>query len=458
MSPEVAIGLPRLGTLTRRRLLAVIAGMAAPVVLANISQTLMGLVDTIMVGRLGEAPLAAVGVATLLFSATAMSIKAVEVAVQTYTARRVGEGRDDEVGAVLATGLTAAWLAGLVFMAVGMTWPGLLMNWVAADETMRELGTDYVRWRYAGMLPLLLYFLVKAMFDGIGWTRIGMWTGIGMNLLNVLLNWMLIFGKLGAPVMGVQGAALASTLSAAVAALVITGWALRPVIRKRFRLFCRTNFQPRLIRPFLQIAWPPAVQTLGIVIAFLMFYWILGRISVLAVAAGNVVMRIAALSFMPGYGVGAAVQTLVGQSLGRNDIPGARRAAWGGVGLAVILMGAFGVVFLLIPGTLLRAFSDSPELIAAGKPILRIMGLVQVIDAVGLTLAGALRGAGATRAVMVADIVTGFGLLPPLAYLFGVVLDGGLLGAWYGLLIWFTLYAAGLTVMFLRGNWEKVRI
>jgi len=83
---------------------------------------------------------------------------------------------------------------------------------------------------------------------------------------------------------------------------------------------------------------------------------------------------------------------------------------------------------------------------------------VQVIDAVGLTLAGALRGAGATRAVMLADILTGFGLLPPLAYLFGVVLDGGLLGAWYGLLIWFTLYAAGLTVMFLRGSWEKVRI
>ena len=91
MSPEHAAELPRLGTLNRRRLLAVIAGMAAPVVLANISQTLMGLVDTLMVGRLGEAPLAAVGVATLLFSATAMSIKAVEVAVQTYTARRVGE-------------------------------------------------------------------------------------------------------------------------------------------------------------------------------------------------------------------------------------------------------------------------------------------------------------------------------------------------------------------------------
>lgn len=447
-----------LGTMNRRRLLAVIAGMATPVVLAQLSQTLMGLVDMVMVGRLGAGALAAVGVATLLFSATAMSLKAVEVAVQTYTARRVGEGRDDEVGAVLATGLTAAWLAGAVFMVVGMVWPRTLMGWVAADSAMHDMGADYCRWRYAGMLPLLLFFLVKSMFDGIGWTRVGMWTGMGMNLLNVLLNWLLIFGKLGLPALGVRGAALGSTLSAALAAVAITLWALRPVIRKRFRLFCRTNFQPALVKPFLRIAWPPALQTLGIVVAFLAFYWILGRISVLAVATGNVVMRIAALSFMPGYGVGAAVQTLVGQSLGRGDPRGARRAAWGGVGLAMVVMGLFGVAFVWIPGTLLRGFSDSPDLIAAGIPILRIMGLVQLVDAVGLTLAGALRGAGATRAVMMADVIAGFGLLPPLAYLFGVVLGGGLLGAWIGLLIWFTLYATALSVMFLRGHWEEVRL
>jgi len=332
------------------------------------------------------------------------------------------------------------------------------MSWTATDREMLDLGAAYCRWRYAGMLPLLLFFLVKAMFDGIGWTRVGMWVGMGMNVLNVALNWVLIFGKLGLPALGVQGAALASTVSAVIAAVAVTFWALRPVIRKRFRIFCRSNFQPRLIVPFLRIAWPPAVQTLGIVVAVLIFYWILGRISLLALAAGNVVMRIAALSFMPGYGVAAAVQTLVGQSLGRGDPAGARRAAWGGVGLAMLLMGAFGVAFVLIPGTLLRAFSDNPELIAAGIPVLRVMGLVQLIDAVGLTLSGALRGAGETRKVMLADVVTGFGLLPPLAYLFGIVLDGGLLGAWWGLLTWFTVYAAVLTVIFLRGRWEEVRI
>ena len=345
-----------------------------------------------------------------------------------------------------------------MFMLAGLLWPEALMRPVAASGPMQELGVQYLGWRYAGMLPLLLYFQFKAMFDGIGWTRVGMFTGIGMNLLNVALNWVLIFGHLGAPAMGVAGAALASTISATLAAAVIVAVALRAPIRKRFRLVCRSNLQPRLVRPFLALGWPPALQTLGIVIALLFFYWILGLISVVAVAAGNVVMRIAALSFMPGFGVGAAVQTLVGQCLGRGDLRGAKRASWGGVGLAVALMGAFGIVFLLMPGLLMRAFSNSPEVIAAGRPILRVMGLVQVIDAVGLTLAGALRGAGATRVVMLVDLVTAFGLLLPLAWLFGVVLGGGLLGAWWGLLTWFTVYALGMIAFFIKGDWQKIAI
>jgi putative MATE family efflux protein len=458
LCPEAAVALPRLGELSWRRLLPIIVGLATPIVLASLSQTLMGLVDTLMVGRLGEAALAAVGVSTLLFSATAMSIKSVDVAVQTYTAHRVGEGRDGEVGAVLATAVGLTFAVGTVFMLVGLLRPDALMRLVAVDETMLDLGTEYLRWRYAGMLPLLLYFQLKGMFDGIGWTRIGMVTGIGMNVLNAVLNWVLIFGKLGAPALGVVGAAVASTLSTATAALVILGCALWPRVRKRFRILRRDSIQPQLLRPFLALGWPPALQTLGIVLLFLIFYWILGRISVIAVAAGNVVMRIAALSFMPGIGVGAAVQTLVGQSLGRGDRRGARRAAWGGVGVSVAFMGAFGLVFLLAPGALIRAFSASADLEAAGVPILRVMGLVQVVDAVGLTLAGALRGAGATRAVMLVDLVTGFGLLPPLTYVFGIVLGGGLLGAWWALLTWFTVHAAGMMALFMKSRWREVRL
>ncbi|MGD9549114.1 MAG: MATE family efflux transporter [Candidatus Krumholzibacteriia bacterium] len=447
-----------LGEFSRRGLVGVIGRLAVPVVLANLSQTLMGLVDTLMVGRLGPTALAAVGLATLLFSALAMSLKHADVAAQTITARRIGEGRHQEVGAVLATAVTVTLGLGVVVMAVGLAWPGHLMRLVTADPDVRDLGIEYLRYRYAGILPLLVFFMVKAVTDGIGWTRIGMGVGIGMNLANIVLNWILIFGKLGAPAMGVGGAALASTLSAGLAAVVILGFVLRPAVRRRFRILHRGNFQARLIGPFVRLGWPPALQTLGNLLALLVFFLILGRISTLAVATGNVVLRMAAVSFMPGVGVGVALQTAVSQSLGRRDVRGARRATWIGVGLSVVFMGSLGLVFLLAPGFLMRLFSGSEDLVAAGIPILRLMGLVQVIDAVGLTLSGALRGAGVTRPVMIVDILTGFLMLPPLAYLFGVALGGGLMGAWLALMVWWSLYAVGMAFLFSRLKWHEVRV
>ena len=124
----------------------------------------------------------------------------------------------------------------------------------------------------------------------------------------------------------------------------------------------------------------------------------------------------------------------------------------------MLLMGAFGLAFLAVPEFFMRLFTSSPDLVAAGAPALRVLGLVQMIDAVGITLAGALRGAGATRVVMLVDVISGFGLLPPLAYLFGIVLEGGLLGTFLALLTWFTLYAIGMIWLYFRSNWERLEV
>lgn len=446
-----------LGALPRRSLAATITALAVPLVLTQLSQTLMGVVDTLMVGRLGGPSLAAIGLATLLFSLLAMSIKSVDVACQTFTAHRVGEGRDDQVGTILSTALTVVLVLGAAATWLGMRWPEGLMRLVARDPEVGRLGADYLYWRSVGLVPLLVFFQFKALGDGVGWTRVGMVVGLGMNLLNVGLNWLLIYGHAGLPAMGVAGAALASSLSAAVAAAALLVIYLRRGTRQRFRLLARGNFHRELVRPFLVMAWPPAVQAFGIVLALMAFYVILGGISTATLAVGAVVLRLASVSFMPGIGVGAAVQTVVGQALGAGDPLGARRAAWTGLGLSVLIMGAFGTVFVILPAPVLRLFAPDEALVRAGVPALRLIGLAQVIDAVGLTLAGALRGAGHTRAVMLVDVVAGLALMPPLAWLFGVGLSGGLLGATWALVTWFTLYAAGLLGLFLRPHWHEVR-
>lgn len=446
------------GAATRGGLVRALAHLALPVVLANVSQTLMGLVDTLMVGQLGAAPLAAVGIATLVFSAVASALKAYDVAVQTHTAHRVGEGRDGDVGPVLATGLTLALALGLIFTAAGMLWPHHALAPFTEDPDVRRLGVDYLRTRVPGMTAFMAFFILRGAFDGIGWTRVGMGVGIGMNVINAVLNWGLIFGRLGLPRLEVAGAGLASTLSSVAAVIALLGIALWPSVRHRFRLLRRDGLRRELVGPLTRTAWPAGVQALGALVAVLVFFAILGRISTVAVAAGNVVLRIAALSFMPAIGMGVAVQTAVGQALGGGDERRAVHSAWTGVGLSVIVMGAFGVVFLLVPGRLMGLFATDPAVVAAGTPILRLMGLVQIFDAVGLTLAGALRGAGATRVVMIVDIVAAWGLLLPVAWLFGVHLEGGLTGAWIGVLLWFFVYAVGMAWWFLRGDWRRSEV
>jgi multidrug resistance protein, MATE family len=435
-----------------------LSGLALPVVLANVSQTMMGLVDTLMVGQLGASSLAAVGVATLAFSAVASALKSFDVAVQTIVARRVGEGRDGEVGAVVVTGLALALVLGCVFTVIGMLWPDKAISLVSSDPEVRTLGVDYLMFRVPGMLAFMAFFILRGAFDGMGWTRIGMFAGIGMNVVNALLNWVLIFGQFGVEPLGVGGAGLASSLASVSAVIVLVMVALRTKTRQRFRMVAPGNLQKKLVRPLLTLAWPAAVQVIGALSAVLVFFAILGRISTIAVAAASVVFRIAALSFMPAIGMGVAVQTMVSQSLGRSEPDTAGRAAWTGVSLAMIVMGLFGIVFLAIPRTLMGFFATDPELVAAGTPILRMMGLVQIFDAVGLTLAGAVRGAGANRVVMTIDVVSAWMLFLPSAWYFGIYLDWGLSGAWIGVLTWFFSYALTMTVWFRRGTWRTYEV
>lgn len=448
----------QLGTLAWSRLLVRVARLAGPVVLASLAQTLMGLIDILMVGRLGTAPIAAVGLATLMFSVVATGLRSLDVAVQIFTARRDGQGRPQEVGGVLGTGLCLVLSAGLLVTLGGLRWPAVGLSLISPDPQVVSLGADYYALRILGLLPLLVYFLVRAVCDGLGKTRVGMVTGIGMNLLNVLLNWLLIFGNLGLPAMGVRGAALASTLASLAAAVVILLLALKPALRRRHGLFGRGMIRRELAPALLRVGWPPALQAICLIGGLLVFTVILAQISTVALAAGNIVMRLAALSLMAAIGVSVVVQTLVSRSLGAGDALGAWRSGLAGLIVATALMALFGLPMLLVPDLLLSAFAAEPPVVAAGREILRLTALFQMLAAVSLSFAGVLRGAGATAQVLVVEVATGLGFLLPATWLLAVALGGGLIWAWWTLAAWVALHAALMVRLFLGRSWLEVRI
>ncbi len=448
----------RLGALPWPRLLAFAARLAGPVILASLAQTLMGVVDTLMVGRLGTTAIAAVGIATLLFSVLATGLRSLDVAVQVLTARRDGAGRPAEVGSVLGTGLCLVLTAGALVTWCGLRWPAAGLALVSPDAQVIALGADYYAVRIVGLLPFLAYFVVRAVFDGLGRTGVGMVTGVGMNVLNVALNWALIFGNLGLPAMGVRGAALASTLASAAAAATIVAWTLRPSLRRRHGLWSRQPLRRDLALPLLRLGWPPALQAVSLIGGLMVFTMILAQISTVAVAAGNIVMRLAALSMMAAIGVGVVVQTLVSRSLGARDARGAWRSGLAGMALAAGLMLLAGVPMLLWPEALLGAFAAEPPVVAAGRGILRLTALFQVFAAVSLVCAGVLRGAGAAAKVLAVEAGTGLGFLLPAAWLLAIHFGGGLAAAWSALAAWVVLHAALMSRLFLARRWIGIRV
>lgn len=463
-APEGAAGAaalypsPRRRTNLDRQLLRRILTLGSPVVLGQISATAMGLIDLAMVGRLGPEYLAGVGLAATFFSTIVRTTQSLGAATQSIAARRVGEDREAAIGGLVRVALTLGLLVGVVLTAllVGIASPG--MGLLAHEPRIVQLGARYVIWRAPEALFLLLLFVFRGFFEGIGKTVIPMLVGIVTLAANAFLNWVLIFGKLGAPRMEEAGAGLASALATLVGASALAALAGARGVRMRYGLQFGLSLQASVLRPLWKVTWPGALRTFLVFLSFTVFLAIIERLGVAELAASNGVVLIASFSFMPAVGVGTAVATLVGQALGRRDVAGARRAGWHGVLVSVGFMGCMGALFLSAPRLCLRLFTDDSTILDTGAPVLRLMGLVQIFDAVGLTLAGAITGAGHTRMVMLADVGTAYLIFLPLAFGLGLHTGMGLMGAWLGALIWFFSFAVLMVLGWVRGGWSRVQV
>ena len=441
-----------------RGLLARILKLGSPVVLGQISATTMGLVDLAMVGRLGPEYLAGVGLATTFFSTIVRTTQSLGAATQSIAARRVGEDRELGIGALVRVALTLGLLAGLLLtlLLVAIARPG--MGALAHEPRIVQVGARYIVWRAPEALFLLLLFVFRGFFEGIGKTVIPMLVGFVALGTNAFLNWAFIFGKLGAPRMEEAGAGLASAIATLVGAALLGALAAAKGVKARYDLRLGLSLDTAILRPLWKVAWPGALRTFLVFASFTLFLAIIERLGVAQLAASNGVVLIASFSFMPAVGVGTAVATLVGQALGRRDVAGARRVGWHGVGVSVAFMGCMGALFLSAPRLCLRLFTDDAHILDTGAPVLRLMGLVQVFDAVGLTLAGAITGAGHTRMVMLADVGTAYLVFLPLAFVLGLHSSMGLMGAWLAALIWFFSFAVLMVIGWTRGGWARVQL
>ncbi len=432
--------------------------LAGPVIVGMISQTLLNVVDTAMVGRLGSPSLAGSGMGGLVFWMCLGSLGALNIGTQAITARRYGEGRFHAAGKVLDNAAVIALVLGSVMTVLGVIFTPKLFPLIIHDPEVAVLGVSYLQARFFGALPFLIIFAFRGFFNGIGRTVVHMRVAILVNAINLFLNWVLIFGNLGAPAMGVMGAGLASAIGTLAGAIAIVMTAMMGSYRTKYHLFHKGSGSMMVKKGIIKLALPTGLQRVMSMMGFTVFLAITGLIGTVEQAVSNVIITIMSLSFLPGVAFGIAASTLISQKLGKEDTGGAEVMGWEAAKLSALFMGVMGVVFILFPSMLLKIFTNEAEVIRAGIVPLQIIGAVQFFDGVGMTISSALQGAGMNRWVMIAEVSISWFLFIPLTYIFAILAGWGLYGAWSVMALYFALFAVVCSLKFAGGSWQKVQI
>ncbi|GBF51189.1 Na+-driven multidrug efflux pump [Leptospira ryugenii] len=431
--------------------------MAIPVFFGMISYTAIMISDTAMVGKLGEIPLAATGFGGMVYFAVFAFLMGGSMAVQIIVARRFGEKNEAGVGNTLVNAIYVSFLLGSILSIFGFYAAPTIMNALGDDPAVIEMSGEFLAYRFLGTLLFFLGFAIRGFFDGIGVVKAGMLSSISAALSNIFMNWILIFGNLGFPAMGVKGAAIASSLSSIPALLIMFFFFFREDILVFFK---HKVWGPDfiLIKELLVVGFAPAIEGAMTNLSFAGFYKIAGLISTTTLAASSVVISCMSLSFMPGVAFGVAATTILGQAMGQGKIRLAYEGTMRSATFSALVMGSMGIVFIVFGKPLLGFFTDVRAVISEAYPALVIVSFIQVGDAYHMVVGSALRSAGLMYWVMFAYIVISFLVMLPLAYLFGIVLKGGSIGIWIAFFIWILALALSFIRKFRKKEWINIRL
>jgi putative MATE family efflux protein len=407
---------------TRRAVLA----LALPLVGSDLLQRGVNVVDALLVGRLGAAELAAVGLSQLLLMFVMALVFGLGVGATVMVAFHTGATDNRRRALAARTVLLIGAAATLVLGCGGILFSSPVARFMGADGRLLELTLEYLHVTWFLFAAYVYLHLMSAIFQGVGDTRTPLKAMVGVNVLHVLVAIPLIFGVWGFPRLGVAGAALASGLSEGVGA----AWLLFVAARRGFFGIRRSGWSPEELRRTLRVGLPAMGERLITHGMQVVYARIVIHFGVAAYAAHQVGLNIESLSFLPGLGFAKAATALVGQRLGARDAEGARQSARQANLLGVGIMSVWGAAFVLFPSTWVGFFTPDQDVLAYSVPLMTVLGILQPPLAVAMVISGALRGAGETHVVLAAAILGGWCVRLPLAYFGGVAGGLGMTAVW----------------------------
>lgn len=418
--------------------------LALPIVAVNLGQMLMSVVDTLMVGRLSAAAIAAVALGTLFFFAAAISGEGILLVLDPVISQAVGAG--DRTGQ--ARGLQRGILLALVLTvpaALFLTLARPLMVVLRQPADVVPLAASYAWIMIPGLLPFYLFIGLRQSLQALGLVRPVLLTMLVANLVNGGLNWLLIFGNLGFPALGVAGSAWATSLSRWFLCLMLAAVAW-PVLRPLLRPWHRESSAAGPLRRMLVLGLPIAGQRMLEYLTFGITALAMGWIGTTAMAGHQIALNLAALSYMIPLGVGAAGAVMVGRAVGADRPELARQHAR----LALLLGGGIMLVgaacFVTMPGLLARLYTTDPGAGAMAALLLPLAGAFAVFDGLQAVGLGVLRGLGDTHVPMLINLLGYWGVGLPAGFLLAFRAGQGATGLWWGLVIGLAAVAVLLLV------------
>ncbi len=425
-----------------RRELRDVAVLAAPIVAVQVGLMLMGVVDAAMVGRVSATDLAAVALGNFWWTTISLFGAGIVMAIDPVVSQAVGAGDADGValgvqrGLVLALGVTVAAALCIVPTAA-------ILRLLGQPADVIPIAASYVRIQIPATLPYFVFLLVRQALQSFHVTRPILVAVIIGNVANVVLNWIFIFGNLGAPPLGAVGASISTAIGRFImmGTLLAMAW---PSIRATLVPWRAETMRWAPIGRMLRIGLPIGVHQFFEIVAFGGALALIGLLGTVPLAGHEITISLAALTYMVPLGINAAASVLVGRAIGRGDLDGARREASAALAMGVGFMACSAVVLFLLPHALANLFTGDAAVVAVAASLIPIAGIFQVFDGIQGVSSGILRGAGDTHVPMLVNVlayaVVGLPLGAWLCFARGL----GVVGMWWGLVVALVVAAAAL--------------
>ena len=424
--------------------------LAYPVMLSQLGHVLVNFVDSVVVGHIGKVPLAAVGVgvsttSVLLVLGVGLSMGAVPLVA-------AADGRRDlpELGRLLVASVWTNALAGLVLAGLGQLVP-LLLPLLGQPPEVAALAGPWVQVISLSLFPLMVFQGFREFAEGLGLTRQAMWLSILANVLNGLLCYALVYGKWGAPAMGMMGSAWATLLARGLMAAFMAAYVLR-ARRLHAERAAVTSWLPEAatIARVADLGAPIGVQMALEVGAFGLSLLMAGWLGVTTEAAHKVAIDVASMTYMAASGIAAAATIRVGNLRGAGNLPAARQAGFAAYWLTFAFMGVMGLLLISTRHLVPYIYISDPQVVEQAATLLLVAALFQVSDGLQVVGLGALRGLEDVKVPSVVALLAYWAVALPLGYFLGFRLHMGAPGVWTGLLVGLSIVAGVLLLRFRR--------